>query len=116
MANLGRWKDHFEGRLERQVAVNGDAELAELLEEVEDYPVPEEPSDRSRLEPEPLGVLKVRAPGGGELSFFGMFAIFDTPFEVTASELAIELMFPADATTAEALRILNEDDRVGAGR
>jgi hypothetical protein len=33
-----------------------------------------------------------------------MFAIFDTPFEVTASELAIELLFPADQLTAEALQ------------
>lgn len=106
LANLGRWKNHFVERLERQVAVSGDAELAELLEEVADYPVPEERSGLEPTEREPLGVLKVRAPGGGELSFFGMFAIFDTPFEVTASELAIELMFPADTTTAEALRTL----------
>jgi hypothetical protein len=27
----------------------------------------------------------VHGPGGGELSFFGMFATFDTPFEVTTS-------------------------------
>ena len=33
-----------------------------------------------------------------------MFAIFDTPFEVTASELALELLFPADEATAEILR------------
>jgi hypothetical protein len=32
-----------------------------------------------------------------------MFASFDTPFEVTTSELAMELLFPADRVTAEAL-------------
>lgn len=32
-----------------------------------------------------------------------MFATFDTPFEVTTSELAIELLFPADRKTAELL-------------
>ena len=42
----------------------------------------------------------------GVLSFVGMFASFDTPFEVTTSELAIELLFPADEATAEALRRL----------
>ena len=46
----------------------------------------------------------MRTPEGGELSFFGMFASFDTPFEVTTSELAIEFLFPADRATAEALR------------
>ena len=50
-----------------------------------------------------LGPVRFRAPGGGELSFFGMFATFDTPFEVTTSELAMELLFPADQATAEAL-------------
>jgi hypothetical protein len=33
-----------------------------------------------------------------------MFATFDTPFEVTTSELAMELLFPADQATAAALR------------
>jgi transcriptional regulator with XRE-family HTH domain len=106
LSNLARWKAHFLERLERQVAVSGDAELAKLLEEVSGYPVPEEDGPSDPAEHGHLGVLKVRAPGGGELSFFGMFAIFDTPFEVTASELALELIFPADAQTAEALRTL----------
>jgi hypothetical protein len=39
-----------------------------------------------------------------ELAFFGMFASFDTPFEVTTSELAIEFLLPADRATAEQLR------------
>jgi hypothetical protein len=33
-----------------------------------------------------------------------MFATFDTPFEVTSSELAVELLFPADKVTADLLR------------
>ena len=44
----------------------------------------------------------MRATGGGEWSLFGMFAGFDTPFEVTASELALELLFPADEITRRA--------------
>ena len=108
IVNLGEWRAQFLGRLERQVAVTGDPELAALLEEVTGYPG--SASDRHAAAPgresttaEPL---KVRAPGGGVLSFVGMFASFDTPFEVTTSELAIELLFPADEATAEALRRL----------
>jgi hypothetical protein len=57
-----------------------------------------------------LGPVRVHGPGGGnELSFFGMFATFDTPFEVTTSELAIELLFPADRATAELLENLPTD-------
>ena len=46
-----------------------------------------------------------------ELSFFGMFATFDTPFEVTMSELAIELLFPADPATAKVLEHLARASR-----
>jgi transcriptional regulator with XRE-family HTH domain len=105
IVNLGRWRAHFCERLERQAAVTGDPDLAALLEEVTGYPLHGEEQDRA---PDPaasemLGPVRVRAPGGGELSFFGMFATFDTPFEVTTSELAMELLFPADQATAEAL-------------
>jgi hypothetical protein len=61
---------------------------------------------------EMLGPVKVRTRDG-ELSFFGMFASFDTPFEVTTSELAVELLFPADRTTAQALHALSPALRAG---
>jgi len=105
IVNLGQWRTHFCQRLERQVAVTGDLHLAALLEEVAGYPIPGDEPDPA---PDPearemLGPVRFRAPGGGELSFFGMFATFDTPFEVTTSELAMELLFPADQATTEAL-------------
>jgi transcriptional regulator with XRE-family HTH domain len=105
IVNLGRWRTHFCERLERQVAVTGDRDLAALLEEVAGYPISGDEPDPA---PDPeareiLGPVRFRAPGGGELSYFGMFATFDTPFEVTTSELAMELLFPADQATAEAL-------------
>jgi hypothetical protein len=53
-------------------------------------------------ESEILGPVRMRVSAGGEWSFFGMFASFDTPFEVTTSELALELLFPADRATQEA--------------
>jgi transcriptional regulator with XRE-family HTH domain len=105
IVNLGRWRAHFCERLERQVAVTGDPDLAALLEEVAGYPVPDDEPDPAlgAEASEMLGPVRFRAPGDGELSFFGMFAAFDTPFEVTTSELAIELLFPADRVTAEAV-------------
>jgi transcriptional regulator with XRE-family HTH domain len=111
IVNLGQWRAHFCQRLERQVAVTGDPDLAALLEEVRGYPVPGADPDPAP-DPEPsqmLGPVRFRAPSGGELSFFGMFATFDTPFEVTTSELAMELLFPADGATADALRNRKED-------
>jgi transcriptional regulator with XRE-family HTH domain len=104
--NLAPWRSHFLARLEQQIAITGDADLRALFDEVAAYPVPrgENGAAGDAGESEILGPLKVRAPTGGEWSFFGMFASFDTPFEVTTSELAIELLFPANRATAEALK------------
>src|ERR671914_1006824 len=111
MVNLGDWHAHWLERLGRQLATTGDEQLAALIEEIAGYPVPEPERDLAAgvRSDEILGPVKVRAPGGGELSFFGMFASFDTPFEVTTSELAIELLFPADRATAELLEDLPTD-------
>jgi transcriptional regulator with XRE-family HTH domain len=111
MVNLGDWHAHWVERLKRQHAVTGDDELGALIEEISAYPVPERERDPvSGLGgTELLGPVRVHGPGDAELSFFGMFASFDTPFEVTTSELAIELLFPADRATAELLASLPTD-------
>jgi transcriptional regulator with XRE-family HTH domain len=99
IANLAHWRSHFLGRLAQQIAVTGDSELSALLQELTDYPGASE----AAAEPDDfLGPVRIHAPGGGEWSFFGMFASFDTPFEVTTSELALELLFPADQITQRA--------------
>ena len=109
MANLGDWHAHWVERLSRQFEIGGDQALADLIEEIAAYPVPERERDPASGIPdnEMLGPVRMRVPGMGELSFFGMFAGFDTPFEVTTSELALELLFPADARTAKTLKSLS---------
>jgi len=106
IVNLASWRAHFLERLARQIAVTGDDSLGPLMEEVAAYPTSGDEAADATHEPgsEILGPLRLRATGGGEWSLFGMFAGFDTPFEVTTSELAIELLFPADQATEEALR------------
>lgn len=108
IANYGEWRAHFRARLKRQLATTGDPALEALLAEIAAYPAPGEEGEPSDEPPgEILAPLKLHAPGGGELSFVGMFASFDTPFEVTSSEIAIELLFPADRDTGEALAELH---------
>jgi transcriptional regulator with XRE-family HTH domain len=107
IVNLEGWRGFFRDRLERQRAVTGDDGLTALIEELERYPAGAE----AEAESDPgaggtIGPLRIRRPGGGELSFLPMFAGFDNPFEVTTSELAIELLFPADRATAEAMEQL----------
>lgn len=107
--NLSEVRAYFLGRLAHQVAITGDDGLASLLEEVTAYPAGEH-------DPDPTGeaaarniitpLMRMRTPDGDELSLFATVATFGTATEVTTSELSIELTFPADAATAEALQKL----------
>src|SRR3954463_14846529 len=82
IVNLAFWHAHFLERLARQIAITGDDDLRSLLDEVAAYPVPgdEMGAAADAGDGEILGPVRVRAPSGGEWSFFGMFAGFDTPF------------------------------------
>jgi transcriptional regulator with XRE-family HTH domain len=109
IVNLGEVHAHFVGRLRRQVAITGDEGLAALLEEVAAYPAPayeHDPAAEAAAGNVLTPLMRMRVPSGEELSFFFSVATFGTAVEVTTSELSIELGFPADSATAEALRKL----------
>jgi transcriptional regulator with XRE-family HTH domain len=112
IVNLGEVRAYFIGRLERQVTLTGDAKLAALLDDVARYPGPEHA--RSRVSDAAAQILtptmRVRTPNGRELAFLATVATFGTAIEVTTSELSIELAFPADTATAEALADLASGD------
>jgi transcriptional regulator with XRE-family HTH domain len=109
IVNLGEVRAYFIGRLERQVALSADERLAALLDEVVAYPAPpyeHDPASEAAAGNILTPMMRLRIPGAPELSFFFTVASFGTAVEVTASELSIELGFPADAATAEALKKL----------
>jgi len=104
IVNLGEWRAHLLGRLRRQVALTGDAELTELLAELRNYPC-DQPEPEVEL-PGPGDVvvpMRLRTDAG-QLAFFSIVATFGTPLDVTLAELVIESFFPADARTADTLR------------
>jgi hypothetical protein len=109
IVNLGEVRAYFIGRLERQVALSADEDLAALLAEVAAYPAPayeHDPASEAAAGNILTPMMRLRIPGAPELSFFFTVASFGTAVEVTASELSIELGFPADTATAEALKKL----------
>jgi transcriptional regulator with XRE-family HTH domain len=115
IVNLGEWRAHLFGRLRRQVALTGDAGLADLLEELRAYPC-----DQPEPEVEVPGPGDVVVPlrlrhGEQELSFLSIMASFGTPLDVTVAELAIESFFPADPATGAALRDLQTGQGQGVG-
>ena len=97
--NFPEWRAHAFHRLQQQVDASGDPLLAALYDELG--------GDTKRAHPEPtplLATLRMRV-GDRELAFLSTTTIFGSPVDVTLSELAIESFFPADAATAEALRM-----------
>jgi transcriptional regulator with XRE-family HTH domain len=106
IVNLGEVRSYFISRLRRQIDATADPELIALMGEVSGYPSPEQDASAERDDGSGAGPIKIRAPDGSEYSFLGMFATFDAPFDVASSELAIELAYPADPLTEQALREL----------
>jgi transcriptional regulator with XRE-family HTH domain len=99
IANLGQWRAHVLGRLQRQAVATGDPALAALHDELAALPGGEEPEPPGAAIAVPL---RLRADGE-VLSFLSTMTTFDTAADVTVAELAIESFFPADARTAQRL-------------
>ncbi|GAA1172917.1 transcriptional regulator with XRE-family HTH domain [Kitasatospora gansuensis] len=102
--NLRQWRAHLLEQMERQIALVRSEPLRALYEEVHGYPVPaeDESQDASALFP---FALPLRFEHGGRvLSFLSTISTFNTPMDVTVSELAMETFLPADPETASYLR------------
>ncbi len=112
--NLPQWRAHLLGRMERQLALRPAPGLRALHDEVAGYPVPAD----HRAPDEPVSgavyalALRIEV-AGRELSFVSTAATFNTPMDVTVSELAVETFLPADPETAEALRAWAADQDSG---
>jgi transcriptional regulator with XRE-family HTH domain len=102
--NLGQWRAHLLERLRRQIEVSGDPVLADLLHELSGYPYEEEPRSSPYQVNGVVVPLSLRL-GDTVLDLFSTTTIFGTPVDITLSELAIESFFPANAETAEQLRM-----------
>jgi transcriptional regulator with XRE-family HTH domain len=101
--NFLEWRGHLLDQLRRQQALLRSEPLRELYEEVSAYPLPPGGTEQARQD-SPLALPMVLTHRGRRLSFMSAIATFNTPMDVTVSELAVETFLPADAETAEALR------------
>lgn len=95
--NLAQWRHHLLGRLRREVAAGGSAQL---LAELETYPGGQDGSADLGGVAVPLELYRL---DGVLLTFISMVTTFGTALDLTAAELSIEAFLPADQATAEAL-------------
>ena len=105
-AAVGWIESEIESWLRRQIEASGDPVLADLLAELQGYPIAAVSSQPATADREFAGVVvPLRlVTDGATLSLFSTTTVFGTPVDVTLSELALECFYPADAATAEALR------------
>lgn len=103
--NFLEWREHLLTQMQRQLAVMRSAPLRAVYEEVSAYPLPEggreTAADGGHA---PYALPMVVEHGGRVLSFISTIATFNTPMDVTVSELALETFLPADPETAGHLR------------
>jgi transcriptional regulator with XRE-family HTH domain len=100
IVNLGQWRAHLLSPLRHRAAALGDPQLGELYEELKKYP-----GGIDEAHPPEGVVLPLRyRHGDRELALFSVSAAVATATDVTVDELAVESFYPADASTAAALR------------
>lgn len=108
--NYREWRGHLLEQMERQLALLRSEPLRTLYEEVSGYPLPpardwRPPHGSDHL---PFALPMVIEHDGRALSFISTITTFNTPMDVTVSELAVEAFLPADPETASFLHAPRE--------
>ncbi|MEV6979100.1 helix-turn-helix domain-containing protein [Kitasatospora sp. NPDC093806] len=107
IVNFRQWRRHLLERMERQVGLVRSEPLRALLEEVRSYPEPAGPAEEGEedvTELFPFALPMRIAFEGRVLSFLSTITTFNTPLDVTVSELAMETFLPADVETVAFLQ------------
>ncbi|QWK80718.1 helix-turn-helix domain-containing protein [Ochrobactrum sp. BTU1] len=102
--NFDEWAQHLLHRLRREVYLTGDPGLRDLLEEAETLYRPSKRPRGGHAVAHSLAIpLRIQTKLG-PLSFFSTVTVFGTPVDVTVSEIALEMLYPADEETIHAVR------------
>ncbi len=104
--------------LQRDLLRTGDAETRRLLDELLSYPdVPRQWRTLDLDAPTAPFLAIDLHKGDVRFSFFTILASLGTPYDITLHEFRIELFFPADGATEDALRHLaGSQDEARAGK
>jgi transcriptional regulator with XRE-family HTH domain len=112
--NFVEWRAHTITVLRQQIEARPDPVIQALLAEVLAYPAPASgvtlaSGDGPQRYATPLQI----ATRFGTVSFLNTTTIFGTPTDVTLSELALEMLFPADPATIAIVKAM-ADEAAGA--
>ena len=103
--NFAAWRAHTISLLRQQLAARVDPVIKALLTEIAGYPVPpgSEPLENFGAAQRLATPLHL-STRFGIVSFLNTLTVFGTPNDVTLSELALEMLFPADDKTIEIVK------------
>ena len=102
IVNLRDWRDHITLRLRRRFDASLDTDVADLLEEMADFPEP--PATAAVQPPDPIAVPLRLMTVDGLLSFYCVSSRFESAVDVALAELTIETLYPVDAETESIMR------------
>jgi transcriptional regulator with XRE-family HTH domain len=99
------------GRAQREVRLEGDAELQKILDEVLGYPdVPTNFRALDLMEDPPILIPVHFRKGDFEARIFSTVTTLGTAQDITLQELRIEVFYPADEASERAMRSLAESN------
>lgn len=110
IVNFAEWRRHVITVLRQQIEARAEPGVQALLGEIMGYPpapggAAVDAGEGARAYATPLRI----ATDTGILSFLNTVTIFGTPTDVTLSELALEMLFPADPETVAIVSRLSAD-------
>ncbi len=107
--NFDRWAGYLLDQLRRLVSITADPTLVALEEEVYGYPgIAElaESNARSGNDGSALVLACEMTVNGLDLSLLTTLTTFGSPLDITLDEMMVELFYPADDATDDALRFM----------
>jgi transcriptional regulator with XRE-family HTH domain len=105
--NFAEWRAHTVAVLRRQIEARADPVIQALLREITSYPLPAGATAAAATDGAERYAMPLRiATRLGTVSFLNTTTIFGTPTDVTLSELALEMLFPADEDTIGVVRAM----------
>jgi len=108
--NFAEWRAHSLSVLRQQIAARADPVIQRLQAEIAAYPVPPNSEPLGGFEASQRLATPLRiATRLGTVSFLNTVTVFGTPNDVTLAELALEMLFPADAETIEIARSMVQE-------
>jgi transcriptional regulator with XRE-family HTH domain len=108
--NFAAWRSHSLSLLRQQSQTRADSVIKGLAAEISGYPAPNtsEPPESFNAAQCLATPLRI-ATRFGVVSFLNTVTVFGSPNDVTLSELALEMLFPADDKTAEIVRAMTAE-------